>query len=143
MTTLNVELITPERVVLSQEADSVTLPTQTGEITVLPGHMPLIAGLASGMMTIRKGGVESLIAITGGFLEILAGGKVRLLADSADRAEELDLEAVEAAREKAQLALTEKRHVDDVSSAAAVAALERELARVKVARHHRSRNLPR
>lgn len=139
---LKFELTTPERVVLKDEFDSATIPTQDGEITVLPGHIPLVANLAPGMMTVRKNGDEAFLAVSGGFLEVQPGGTVIILADTAERAEELDLKAVEEARERAAKLLTEKRHADDVSSAAAVAALERELARIKVARRHRSRHTP-
>lgn len=136
---LHFELITPERAVLKDDIDSISLPTQMGEITILPGHIPLVANIASGMMTLRRGATEEYIAVTGGFLEIKLGDAIIVLADSADRAEEIDLEKVEEARERARKALEEKRFADDVSSVSAVAALERELARIKVARHHRSR----
>ena len=136
---LHFALITPEREVLKEDIDSISLPTPMGEITVLPGHIPLVANIASGMMTIRRNGTEEYIAVTGGFLEIKRGDTLIILADSADRAEEIDLEKVEEARERARKVLEEKRFVDDVSSVSAVAALERELARIKVARHHRSR----
>lgn len=139
MAKISIELITPERVVFSQEADSITIPTKSGEITVLPGHVPLVSTLASGALTIMASGTESNVAVGGGFIEVLPGSKILVLADFAERAEELDLEAVEAAHKRAEDALREKRFADDVSSAAAIAALEREFARVKVARRHRSR----
>lgn len=136
---LTLELTTPERIVLKESYDSATIPTQEGEITVLPGHLPLVANLANGMITVRKGATESYLAVSGGFLEVQPGGKLVILADSAERAEELDLAKVEEAQERARKLLEEKRDLDDVASAAAVAALERELARVRVARHHHSR----
>lgn len=141
---LHFELTTPERVVLKEEYDSVTIPTQAGEITVLPGHIALVANLQPGMITVRKGRDESYLAVSGGFVEVMptadkAATRLVLLADTAERAEELDLEKIEAAREAAQKLLTEERSADDVSSAAAMAALEREFARLKVARKHRSR----
>ncbi len=139
MSTLHFELTTPERNLLKEEIDSITIPTQMGEITVLPGHIPLVATLATGMMTVRRTSGEEYIAVQGGFLEIQSGNKIIILADSADRAEEIDLEKVEAARERARQVLLEKRHIDDVSSAGATALLERELARIKVARHHRTK----
>lgn len=139
---LKFELTTPERIVLKEEFSSATIPTQEGEITVLPGHIPLIANLQSGMITVRKGSEESYLAVSGGFVEVQPGGTVIILADSAERAEEIDLKAVEEARERARKLLEEKRSIDDISSVAAVAMLERELARVKVARKHRARRSP-
>ncbi|HTM68202.1 MAG TPA: ATP synthase F1 subunit epsilon [Candidatus Binatia bacterium] len=145
MQSLKFELITPERVVLKDEFDAATVPTREGEITVLPGHVPLVASLAPGMITVVKGGNESYLAVSGGFIEVQPDSRMIILADTAERAEELEIEKVEAARERAEKLLLEKRHVDDLSSAAAMAALERELARAKVARKHRAgrRQLPR
>jgi F-type H+-transporting ATPase subunit epsilon len=145
MSKLQFEITTPERVVLTREAESITLPTAEGEITVLPGHVPLVGVLRSGMVTVRQNGSEEYLAVSDGFLEIQPGGKVIALADSADRAEELDLARVEEARARAVEALTGAKNVDVVSSAAASAALERELSRLKVARRHHARrrdNLP-
>jgi F-type H+-transporting ATPase subunit epsilon len=144
MSALTLELTTPERNVLTETVDSATIPTAQGEITVLPGHIPLVANLATGMITVRRNTVESFLAVSGGFLEVLPDGRIVILADSADRAEDLDLAKVEEARERARKLLEEKRGINDVATAGALAALERELARVRVARHHRSRtrNIP-
>ena len=145
MAKLQFEITTPERVVLTREADSITIPTAEGEITVMPGHVPLVGVLRAGMITVRLDGKEEFLAVAGGFLEIQPGGKVIALADSADRAEELDLAKVEEARARAAEALTGAKSADAVSSAAAVAALEREMSRLKVARRHhahRRDNLP-
>ncbi len=141
---LHFELTTPERIVLKEEYDAATVPTQEGEITVLPGHLPLVANLVPGMITLRKGREESYLAVSGGFVEVQPGSKIIILADTAERAEELDLEKVEAARERAEKVLAEKRSNDDVSAASAIAALERELARARVARKHfgKNRHLP-
>jgi len=136
MAKLQFEITTPERVVLTREADSITIPTAEGEITVMPGHVPLVGVLRAGMITVRLDGKEEFLAVAGGFLEIQPGGKVIALADSADRAEELDLAKVEEARARAAEALTGAKSADAVSSAAAVAALEREMSRLKVARRH-------
>ncbi|MEY4745216.1 MAG: hypothetical protein RL272_1161 [Candidatus Parcubacteria bacterium] len=144
MAKLTFELTTPERIVLKEAFDAVTIPTQEGEITVLPGHIPLVANLVPGVIVVRNGDEESYLAVSGGFVEVQPGSAVIVLADTAERAEELDLASVEAARERAAKLITEKRHIDDISSAAAVAALERELARIKVVKRHRSgkRGLP-
>jgi len=137
--TLHFELTTPERILLKEEVNGLTLPTQEGEITVLPGHIPLVATLVPGMVTVYRGDVEEYLAVSGGFIEVQPGNKIIILADTAERAEELDAQKVEEARERAQKLLTEKRHIDDVSGAAAIGALERELARIRVVKKHRSR----
>ena len=140
---LHFELTTPERIVLKEEYDAVTIPTQEGEITVLPGHLPLVANLVPGMITLRKGKDESYLAVSGGFVEVQPDSKIIILADTAERAEELDLDKVETARQLAEQILSQKRAVDDVSSAAAMASLQRELARAKVARkRHGERRRP-
>ncbi len=137
MNPIQFELTTPERVVLKTAYDSITIPTQEGEITVLPGHIPLVANLAPGVLTVRKGNDEEYLAVSGGFIEFQQGDRLIVLADTAERAEELDLKKIEEAKERAQKLLSEKRHAEDISSVSAVAALERELARIKVVQRHR------
>lgn len=139
------ELTTPERIAYQSEAVSVTLPTVEGEITVMQKHIPLLAVLAPGMVTVKKtDGTEEYLAVGGGFVQIRPfsknekGTHVVALADSADRSEELTVEAVEAARERARMALSEAERSDAVAFGAAAVALEREVARLKVVRkrHH-------
>lgn len=132
------EITTPERVVYKDEVDQLTIPTKEGEITVLPNHIPLVSVLAPGALTVKKNGEEAYMATSGGFIEVQPGNKVIILADTAERSEELSVEAIEAARERARAVMAEKRNVDDVAFADAAAALERELARLKVARKHKS-----
>lgn len=134
---LTIEITTPERTVFQETADSISIPTADGEITVLPNHLPLVSLLVPGALTLRKGGTESAIAVSTGFVEVRPGNHVLILADTAERAEELDMEKVEEARALAAKHLTEHAHQEDTAFAEAAAALERELARVKVARRHR------
>lgn len=142
MARLNFELTTPERIAVKKEVDQVTLPTQEGEISVLAGHVPLVAVLIPGIITLTSGKDEEYLAVSGGFIEVQPGSKVIVLADTADRAEELDLEKVEEARQRAQKLLADQRGVDDVSAAAMMAELNRELARLKVINKGRSRRQP-
>jgi F-type H+-transporting ATPase subunit epsilon len=137
---VHVELTTPERKLFAEDADSVTLPAAEGEVTILPGHAPMLASLRAGLAVLRKGAREDWFAVAGGFVEV-KDGKVLVLADSADRAEELDLAKVEEARARAAEVLASRRAGDDVAEAAAMAALERELARIHVARRHKSRGM--
>lgn len=134
---LKVELITPERTVFEGEADSISLPTPNGEITILPHHIPLISIVVAGSITVRKGKEEQLFAVSRGVVEV-DGTSLRVLVDTADRAEELNEVAIEKAKAAAEKLLSEKRH-DAEGFAEATAMLERELARLRVTRKHRSR----
>lgn len=135
---LHLELITPDRVVFEGEVDAVSLPTPDGEITVLPHHIPLLSILAPGSVLIRQKGEGNLFAVSRGVIEV-DGTNVRVLADTADRATELEEEAIRQAKEKAEQLLKEKR-ADAEEFAEAAAMLERELARLKVVRRHRRKN---
>jgi F-type H+-transporting ATPase subunit epsilon len=110
-----------------------------GEITVLPNHLPLVSILAPGELVVRKNKDEVYMAVAGGFVTVHPKSQVVILADSAERAEELSIEAIEAARERARKFLEEKRGRDDVAFADAAAAMQRELARLKVAKKHKTR----
>ena len=129
---LHYSIITPERTVAEGDADAITLPTQSGEITVLPGHAALSTLLAPGEMRVKQQKTETTLAVSTGFVKIAANA-ITILADTAERSEELELEAIEKAKAEADAALKNVRAGDDVSYAAAAAALEREIARYKVA----------
>lgn len=138
---LHLAIITPDRTVFEGEVDAVSLPTPQGEITVLPHHIPLLSILAPGSVLLRQKGEENLFAVSRGVIEV-SGTTVRVLADTADRATELEEEAIRQAKEKAEQLLKEKR-ADAEEFAEAAAMLERELARLKVVRRHRTgRNHP-
>ncbi len=126
-------LVTPERVVYEAEVDQVTAMTEAGEITVLPGHIPLVATLKSGELRTKVDGKEELLVASTGFLEVRPGNEVVILADTAERAEELDVKLIEEARERAARTLEEARHQEDVDFGALTAGLEREIARHRVA----------
>lgn len=130
MKKINFEIVTPERVVYKAEVDSITIPTSTGEITVLPDHIPLISLLVPGELRVKIGNEEELMAVSGGFIEVRKD-KVVILSDTAELAHEIDLAAVEKAKAKAEKLLKEKR-AENVDYVALAANLERELARLKV-----------
>lgn len=134
---LHIAVITPDRSVYAGEAESVSLPTPQGEITVLPHHIPLIAIVVPGTLTIRKGKEEILVAVTKGVVEV-DGHSLRVLVDTADRAEELEEEAILQAKQRAESLLKERRH-DAEGFAEATALLEREISKLHVVRRHRSR----
>lgn len=129
---LSLKIVTPERIVYKDTVDSVTATTQMGEVTILSNHIPLVANLQAGELTVRKNGAEEFLVASTGFLEVRAGNEIVILADTAERVEELELEKIAEAKERARRLLEEKRHVDDVAFADAAAMLERELARERV-----------
>lgn len=135
---LEFEITTPERTVLKEEVRQVSVPTESGEITVLPGHIPLIAPIPAGeLRAVRADGSEELMAVSGGFVTVKGGNSLVILADTAERADELDLEAIEDAKKRAQQVMEEK-HDDAERYADASAHLAREMARWKVANKYRS-----
>ena len=115
--------------------DEVILPTVEGEIAVLPHHIHLVSLLQSWILRIKKGGEEIPLGVGSGVIEI-DGKRVIVLADTAERADELEEEKIEKARAAAQKLMEEKRG-DVEGFAEATAMLERELARLKVVKRYR------
>ena len=131
------EIVTPERVVLKEEITQITVPTKMGEITVLPNHIPLVASLLPGVVHVKKkNGQDEIMSISGGFLEVLKD-KVVILADTAERAEELDLDRAEEARRRAEELKEKARRGENVDFTEVNAAIERELARTKAIKRWR------
>ena len=127
---LELQIITPERVVFSEDGvESVTIPGSEGELTVLPSHAPLMTALQPGPLVFRKGGQEIDVALSGGFLEV-RDDKVVILADTAERSDEIDAARAEEARQRAAAALATRE--GEVDIAAALAALGRAQARLRV-----------
>ena len=129
------KIVTPERTVYESEIDQLTLPTVEGEITVLPNHIPLISVLAPGELVAKYDGEEVAMAVSGGMIEVQKN-EITILADTAERAEEIDLARAEEARQKAETLKEEKIRMDETEYAAVAALLERNLARIRVARKH-------
>lgn len=101
---LRLEIVTPEKRVLDAEVDSVTVMTASGEAGILPNHAPLISALKPGVLSYTKKGTTEKLAVAGGFVEV-SGNKVAVLADSAETAEEIDVDAAKADRDTAEKAL--------------------------------------
>lgn len=129
------KIVTPERTVYENEIDQITLPTADGEITVLPNHIPLISILIPGELSVKKDGKEIAMAVSGGMIEVRAN-EMTILADTAERAEEIDLTRAEEARKRAEKLKDEKIRMDETEFATAAAIFEKNLARIKVARKH-------
>ena len=136
MPKLKFEIITPERVVYSDEVDIVIAPGIEGQLGILPHHAALFTALQIGEMVVRKGSEETAMFVSGGFLEV-TGEKVVVLSDVAERAEEIDMERAEAAKRRAEERLTER--VPTIDAARTQAALLRALTRLKIAEHRRRR----
>ncbi|PIU57559.1 MAG: F0F1 ATP synthase subunit epsilon [Chloroflexi bacterium CG07_land_8_20_14_0_80_51_10] len=136
MVKLNFEIVTAERVVYSDEVDIVVAPGVMGQLGILPNHAPLITMLEPGELMVRKDGEEDSMFVSGGFLEVMAN-KVTVLADTAERAEEIDAERAEEAKRRAEERL--ETRPTDVDGARVEAALRRSLMRLKVAEKRRKR----
>jgi F-type H+-transporting ATPase subunit epsilon len=127
--TIQLEVVTPERQVVDEQAEYIEIPALTGYIGVLPGHAPLIAELAVGEINYRTGSNVKRLAVAWGFAEVLPQ-KVTILAETAERAEEIDVSRAEAARQRAEDAL---RTAGVEGNTDAQAALQRATARIEVA----------
>jgi F-type H+-transporting ATPase subunit epsilon len=136
MSPIRLDIVTAERVVFSEEVDIVVAPGVLGELGVLPHHAPLMTTLEPGELKVRKGAEEYSVAISGGFLEVRPD-RIIILADAAERADEIDIARAEAAKQRAQQRLTHP--TPEVDLAQAEAALRRSLARLKVAEKRRRR----
>ncbi|CAM2056707.1 ATP synthase epsilon chain [Desulfovibrionales bacterium] len=127
---LQLEIITPDKLVLSQVVDYVGAPGFEGEFGVLPDHIPFLSALRIGNFYYKKGRKTYFVFVSGGFVEILCN-KVTVLAESAEKAEEIDLERAKKAKERAEVRLVQAR--DKLSHTYALVALQRALVRMKVA----------
>ncbi len=134
------EIVTPERTVLKEDVVEVTIPTLEGEVTILPHHAPLVATLKAGVLVLKKAdGNVDVAFVAGGFLEVLRN-KVVVLADTAERAEEIDLAKVEEAKARAEKDMKEVRHEDAEEFARIAAQLEHELAKTRAVNRWRNRS---
>lgn len=102
--TIQLEIVTPERLVINEAVEYIEIPGQTGYLGVLPGHAPLITELAPGELSYRTGSQTKRLAVAWGFAEVLQT-KVTILAESAEKAEEIDTARAEAARKNAEAEL--------------------------------------
>lgn len=127
---MHLEIVTAERVVLSDEVDQINAPTKDGRIGILPRHMPLLTLLDVGELDIIKNGEVTPFAVAGGFMEVLPN-RVTILADTALRADEIDEARAEEARRRAEEIIAQRR--SDREMAEAEAELRRALVELKVA----------
>src|SRR5918996_1734619 len=137
------EVVTPERQVLSTEVDEVSAPGALGYFGVLPGHTPFITTLGQGELGYRSGNQWEYLAITWGYAEVLPN-KVMVLSETAEMAEEIDVERAERAKRRAEERLREwSTTVADVDFERASGALQRAFIRLQVAQKRVSPGIPR
>ena len=132
---MKIEIVTPEKIAYSEEADKISLPTADGEITVLPNHVPLVTKLLPGELTLTKGGRPIVLATGGGFAEI-DGKKVSVVTDLAQRPEEIDEKEMELAAERARQALKDRERLSEEEFAATASTLQKALAQLRIKRKH-------
>jgi F-type H+-transporting ATPase subunit epsilon len=138
MSKINLKIVTPEKVIYqNDQIDQVSIPTSTGEITVLPNHIPLVSILKSGEMVFKANGQDNYFALSGGFLEIKDKNEVIILADNVERAHEINLEKAEAAKAKAEAQMRELHNREDVDFARLQAVIDRETNRLRVGKKYR------
>lgn len=141
MRRIKLKIATPERVVLEREVDQVNLPTRMGQITILANHVPLISVLEAGVLEARIGSELLPVSISGGFLEFHQN-EVVILADTAEKAEEVDLQRAEnAARERArELKSSVGKISDELVYARMIRRVEKQLARIKLGKNYQRRS---
>lgn len=127
---IHLEIVTAERVVLSDDVDQVNAPTKDGRVGILPRHAPLLTVLDVGELDIIKNGVRTPFAVSGGFMEVLPT-RVTILADTAERADEIDEARAEEARRRAEELIAQRQTDQDL--AIAEAQLRKAMARLRVA----------
>ena len=136
MSSIKLDIVTAEGVVFSEDVDVVVAPGVEGQLGILPHHTPLMTMLQPGELRVRKGGEEFFLSISGGFLEVRPD-RVIVLADAAERVEEIDVARAEEAKRRAQERLSQRP--PDLDLARAEAGLRRALARLEVVQRRRKR----
>jgi F-type H+-transporting ATPase subunit epsilon len=130
MKTIKVSVVTPDGPVYEADVEMVSAKAKSGELGILPGHIPLVAPLEISAVRLKKEGKTEYIAVSGGFLEVRPD-KVTILAQAAERAEDIDIDRAKAAKERAERRLQSKE--DDIDFKRAELALKRAINRLNVA----------
>jgi len=131
------KIITPEKTVYENEVNQATLPVENGQVTILPNHMSYIASLKAGEIMLRDGKEEIHMAVAGGFIEFDKNELV-ILADRAERAEDIDLKRAEEARSRAEELKKKEINASEEDYSRMAALVEKEINRVRIAKKHRS-----
>ena len=128
-TSIELQIVTPDRLVVREHVDEVQIPGSEGYFGVLPGHTPLLAALAVGELWYRKGQEKTFVSIAGGFAEVLPD-RVTLLATLAERADEIDVARAESAKQRAEQRLSQPK--SDIDYERARLALQKSIIRLQV-----------
>jgi F-type H+-transporting ATPase subunit epsilon len=131
MGTVHLEVVTPEKVVVSQAVEIVVAPGTMGEFGVLEGHVPFLSGIQPGELRFGSGTERDILAVTTGFAEV-SGDKVSILVDAAEKPYEIDVDRARRAMERAKERLAQRER-EDVDFVRAESALRRSLIRLKIA----------
>ncbi|MFA5140170.1 MAG: F0F1 ATP synthase subunit epsilon [Elusimicrobiota bacterium] len=132
---LTLEMVTPERVALSEQVDAVALPAFAGEMGVLPGHEPYLVQLVAGVVRVRSGGSERRFAVSGGFAEV-HNDRVEVFAETAEMSDAIDVERARQALERAK-AEAKRRDLDSMTLAQAESSMRRAEVRLRVSQLRR------
>lgn len=140
---IKLEIVTVERLTFSDDVDMVIAPGSEGVMGILPNHAPLLTTLAYGELIVRKEGQDDVsFAISGGFMEVQPD-KVTVLADAAERADEINFDRAEEARKRAEGLLEQGKSLSLDDQIKAEAAIRRAMTRIKIARKKSNRRVPR
>lgn len=132
MAGLYLEVVTPEKVLVSREVDTVVAPGTEGEFGILPGHIPFLSGILPGELRYEADGKKKHLAVTEGFSEV-SENKVSILVDAAEKAEDIDVDRAQRALDRARERMARERGTEDVDFLRAEASLIRAMVRLKVA----------
>jgi len=132
MKTMKVSVVTPDGPVYESDVEMVSTKAQSGELGILPGHIPMVAPLAIGAVRMKNGGKTDFVAVTGGFLEVRSG-QVTILAQAAEKAVDIDVERALRAKERAEQRINESKQAA-VDFRRAELALNRAINRIKIAK---------
>jgi len=135
--TFKLTIATPNGIVYEDQIEKITIPTLAGEITMLPEHEAMVSVLKAGEIIIYKDGHQVNLALSGGVLEMRPNNELYLIADSAERAEEIDIERAEASKKRAEELLKQIKNVEDVEYARIQAVIEKEVTRLHVGKKYR------
>ncbi len=129
---IHLEIVAPDHLVLKAEADEIQLPGKNGYLGVLPGHAPLITELQIGEISYRQGKTTHYLSVAWGYCEVLPG-RVSILAETAEKAQEIDAKRALAAKERSEKRLADLQN-PDIDFNRAMVALQRALVRLQVSK---------
>lgn len=137
MNTIKLKITTPEGITYENDIFQATLPTTSGEITILPNHIPLVSVLKTGELRVKDKAGEQIIAVAGGFIEMRGNNELIILADNAERVEHIDIERAETARKRAEEQMKQAKAGEDIDYARLQAVIDREMNRIKVGKKYK------